>query len=252
MINLQKAQIEFEKYLNQFDTEEENIHRKILHSYRVEEVSGKLAELIGLEEEQIKLAKLIGLLHDIGRFKQFTIYHTFEDHKSIDHGKLGVQILEKDQYIDCYVEEKYQNIIKKAIRNHNQYELEEGLTKEQKIYCNLIKDADKLDILYEATQIFWKGKEREIEKEEVSPAVFQIFKVNKLIPNEIKKGQLDYMIGMLSFVYDFNFKETYMILKEKEYISQILSRFQFKGSPNEGKINEIEKVINKYINQKTK
>ena len=42
---------------------------------------------------------------------------------------------------------EYDEIIKKAIHNHNKLLIEEGLTKEEELFCKIIRDADKLDIL---------------------------------------------------------------------------------------------------------
>ena len=51
--------------------------------------------------------------------------------------------------------------------NHNKYELNTNeLTEREELFCKLIKDADKIDIMYEGIEIFWKNKEEELEKQE--------------------------------------------------------------------------------------
>ena len=96
MIDIEKAKEEFINYTKNYNLEDTNIKRKQIHSLRVMEISKKIAEYIGLTPEEVKIAELIGLLHDIGRFEQYSNYHTFRDDYSIDHGDYGVQILEKE------------------------------------------------------------------------------------------------------------------------------------------------------------
>ena len=94
------------------------------------EISKEIAQGLRLTLEEIDIATLIGLLHDIARFEQYTQYHTFKDAQSIDHGDLGVEILNKD--IRKYIEtDKYDETIKLAVKNHNKYKIQEGLTQKQ-------------------------------------------------------------------------------------------------------------------------
>ena len=125
-LNLNTAQKEFLKYTEQFDLKNENIKRKQLHSLRVMKISREIATKIGLAQNDIDLATLIGLLHDIARFEQYTQFQTYRDLESFDHGDYAIKILEKD--IRKYIETpEYDDIIKVGIKNHNKYQIEEGL-----------------------------------------------------------------------------------------------------------------------------
>ena len=96
MIDIERAKKEFDRYVSNYDKTEKKIEGKISHSYRVMEISAKIAKSLNLEEEQVKLATLIGLLHDIARFEQFKRYRTYKDVDSIDHGDYGVKILQEN------------------------------------------------------------------------------------------------------------------------------------------------------------
>ena len=120
MKNLEQAEELFINYTKQFDLENIRLKQKQKHSLRVRDISKKIAKNLKLEDKDIQLATLIGLLHDIGRFEQFTEYGTFRDRESVDHGDLGVEILKKDNYIQEYVKSEDDiNIIYLAIKNHN-------------------------------------------------------------------------------------------------------------------------------------
>ena len=84
-----KMKEEFDKYVQNYDLNNIDIKRKYRHSYRVMNLSKRYATLLGFSKEDIELATVIGLLHDIGRFEQLKVYHTYDDTKSIDHALYG-------------------------------------------------------------------------------------------------------------------------------------------------------------------
>ena len=253
MIDIKKAEEEFKKYANSYDMSESHLYRKVTHTFRVEKLCEKIAISVEMNEEQINLAKLIGLLHDIARFEQYTKYKTFDDHKSIDHGDLGVEILEEDNYIRKYVEtNKYDEIIKKAISNHNKYEISSNVNETEEVYCKIIRDADKLDIMYQATCESWKDKIKEINNQIISPKVLEQFISKEIVNKKDVNYDIDRLIIILAFIYDVNFKESYIQIKENKYIDKILDRFNFEKEETKEQIELIRKVANDYINNQIK
>ena len=249
MIDLENAKNEFKKYISNYDLNNPEITRKVGHSYRVAKISKKIAKSLNLEQEEIEVAELIGLLHDIGRFEQQTIYKTYDDIYSIDHGELGVKILENNEYIRKYIENsKYDKIIKTAIFNHNKYEIEKNLEQKTLIFCEIIRDSDKLDILYEAIAMFWKDKTK--IKDGISQKVLKDFKEEKQILNQDKITQLDKAIAIISFIYDINYLESFEIIKENDYINKIIDKFEIENTKVKEEFEEIRKIANKYIENK--
>lgn len=252
MIDIKKSKDEFMKYTNNYDIENENIERKIYHSLRVMEISKKIATNMGLVNEQIELATLIGLLHDIGRFEQFKIYQTYSDLESIDHGDLGADILKQNNFIRNFIKEsKYDEIILKSVQNHNKYKIADDLNKEEKLFCKIVRDADKIDILYEAIEIFWKNGREEIQNDLISDKVYNEFLNKKLIKKNknMKKNGIDKLVLMLAFVFDINFHESLEILKKEDYLNKILNNFDFKSQDTKEKIENIRNVLNLYLNK---
>ncbi len=248
---MKNAVEEFIKYTEKYDLENERLKMKQEHSLRVMQVAKQIAERLNLEKEQIEIATLIGLLHDIARFEQYTKYKTFHDLDSFDHGDYAVEILNKDlrKYIET---EKYDEIIKKAIKNHNKFQIEKGLTEEESLYAKIIRDADKIDILYESVEIFWKGRENEIEDTVISEKVLEQIANNSQIKREkgVHLKGIDEIISVISLIYDINFKQSLEIIKENDYINKILNRYKVKDEYTKNAIEKIQKNINKYIEQK--
>ena len=124
---------EFRKYIiENYDPKDGMISLKIRHTYGVVDASEYIAKSIGLDNENIQLARIIALLHDIGRFEQAKQYKDYRDYKNIDHAELGVKILFEEGFIRKFIQDdKYDNIILKAIKNHNKLEIEDGLNEEE-------------------------------------------------------------------------------------------------------------------------
>lgn len=253
MIDIELAKKNFSKYTEKFDLKNENIKKKQQHSLRVMQISKEIAEKLELEQEKIELATLIGLLHDIARFEQYTIYRTFRDFDSIDHGDYGVQILEKDirKYIDI---NKYDEIIKKAVKNHNKYKIEKGLNLEEELYAKIVRDADKIDIIYEAVDTFWKDKKevQEIENGKLSEKMLEDFYSYKVANSINSISRADQILRFASFIFDINFKCSLEILRENDNISKMIDRFSYQIPETAEEIKKIKQFANNYIKEKIK
>ncbi len=252
MIDLEKCKEEFFKYTEKFDLENEGIKRKQEHSLRVMEDSQKIAKALNLSKKEIELASLIGLLHDIGRFEQYNRNNTHLNEMLLDHAKIGIEVLLKDDYIKKYIDdEHYIGIILTAIKNHNKFKIEGGLTKEELLFSKIIRDADKLDIFYEGEKIYWntKREKQNVENSKISIKIEQQFKAEKQV---IKLGNerndtVDGLLILLSYIYDINFKETLEIIDKEDYANKILNRFDFEDEETREKMEKLRKILLKFI-----
>lgn len=246
-LDIEKIKKEFIKYTENYNLRDEMLKNKQQHSIRVMEINRDIAIRLKLTQEEIDIATLIGLLHDIARFEQYKRYGTFKDRESIDHGDYAIEILKTElrKYIET---DQYDEIIKKAIKNHNKYEIEKGLTEKELVFAKMIRDADKIDIFYESVEIFWKGKEQIVEKSKITPDVLEQLK-NK---SQIKRGmsqntEINQIIFVIAFIFDINFEESFEIIRQKDYINKILNRYNMSDEQTKMQLEEIRKIANKYI-----
>lgn len=256
MIDLNKSKKEFINYTSKFDLKDDEIKRKIGHSLRVMEISTKIAKSLNLSEEKIEVATLIGLLHDIGRFEQKTKFNTFYDVMSIDHGDLGVQILKENDYLRKYIEtDKYDEIILTAIKNHNKFEINEDAKGDELLFSKIIRDADKIDILYETFEIFWKGHENEVENSIISQEIEKSFEERhqlKRTTNNVNSSPIDKVCARIALIFDINFVKSFEIINREDYINRIINRFNFKNIETKEKIEKIRKIANYFVEEKIK
>lgn len=210
----------FKKYTEKFNLSEKEINLNQGHSIAVMELMGELAFRLELSDEEIKLARLIGLLHDVGRFLQWEKYKTFSDHKSVDHAEIGADYLFKEGHIRDYIDDdKYDVIIEKAIKNHNKFEIEDGLDEKELLFAKMIRDMDKIDI-YKQVAIKYEPK---FDVKEINPKILEDFKNEKCISYSDVISASDGTINELSYIFNIYFNESFDMLVETDNFDLYLS-----------------------------
>lgn len=250
MIDIVRAKKAFKEYVKKYNPDDSKVKLKIAHIERTAEVAKKLATELMLEKEDIELAELIGLLHDIGRFEQIRIYHTFVDKISIDHGKLGAKILFEDGLIRNFIEDKkYDTIIKKAIINHNKSKIEDGLDEKTNLHCKIIRDSDKLDIFYiltfENKRAVWESDD--LSNDVISDEIYREFIEDKNINYKERKSSADILVSHFAYVYDFNFKYSLKMLRQSDNVNKLYKRFLFNDKKTMERYNNIYNIAIKYL-----
>lgn len=254
MIEIQKAKQALKKYVSQYDSTNDRIRVKIGHIERVSQKAKQVAKGIDLSEEDVKLAELIGLLHDIGRFEQVRRYNTFNDQKSINHGELGVQILFEEGKIREFIEDpQYDKTIKTAILNHSRNKEDIKIDNEKEsLHSKIIRDADKIDILYMLTfenkETAWGSSN--IEKEKISSEIYQEFMEKEVVYYPKRKTAADVLVSHFAYVFDFNYNQGLRIIQQNESFKKIYQRFQFEDQETQEKFDQIYQKVEQYLKKK--
>lgn len=255
MIDIKQATISFNEYVAPYDITNEKIALKIKHTYRTVEVAKKIATELKLNKEQILLAELISLLHDIGRFEQVRLYNTFRDKDSIDHADFGVKILFEQGNIRKFITDtQYDNIIYKAIKNHNKFKIEEGLNQEELLQARLVRDADKTDIFAVFVEDIEKNRDvlynyKEMAKQEISPSIMGKFEQYKQANRDEFVRDIDSYINIIAFIFDYNFIPGLKIIQENNYIERTMKPICICEDTKE-QMQKIIQIANTYIKQR--
>lgn len=252
-IDIEKAKDAFKEYVKNYDPEDKQVKLKIEHIERVSQLAKNMAEELKLSKEDIALAELIGLLHDIGRFEQIRIYHTFVDKKSINHGELGAKVLFEDRLIRKFIEkDEFDEIIRLSIINHNRDNIQEGLTEKQLLHAKLIRDADKTDLFH----LFITGEEKilwetdNMNNEIVTEEIYREFIEDKHIKFKNIETSGDLLVGHFAYIYGLYFKPALKIFKDKKYVDQLYNRFNFTNKDTAEKFKVIHEKAKQYIEEK--
>ena len=257
MIDIEKVKKEFDKYTSNYDPHQARISLKINHIKRVAENSKKIATELGLSEEDVLLAEAIGYFHDIGRFEQVRIANTYSDRESgINHAAKSVSVLFDDGKIRDFIQDdKYDNIIKIAVLNHNRVQIQEGLSEKELLFSEIIRDADKLDIFYTITfdnfpAIFWYEN---FDDEKISDTVMNEFKCQKLLDYKNIHSNADQIMIFYAYLYDFNFKNSLKLIANSNYLDMFTERVleNFKSPTIHSQMGEIKQLYQKFLNRFT-
>lgn len=125
---------------------------KVSHTHEVLErardiiISGEVWPCEISSMAQLHRACLIAAqYHDIGRFEQYVRWHTFSDAVSINHGALGSALLARRPFLKGE-DVRIQRLVRVAVCLHNRLQLPAGLSLEERLTTEVVRDADKLDI----------------------------------------------------------------------------------------------------------
>nr|WP_321257453.1 HD domain-containing protein [uncultured Pseudodesulfovibrio sp.] len=122
-----------------------HIRLKLEHSLRVYKNAKTIIADEGIPGHIANMATLAALFHDIGRFPQYSIYGTFKDAESINHGRLGVLTL-RNLKLPYATPRKELRLIRAAIGLHNIKILRDTTPQPLATIANIVRDADKIDI----------------------------------------------------------------------------------------------------------
>lgn len=258
MINLENAEKTFLDYVSNYYVDGIDnlmIKRKVEHTLRVRDNSKIIASSLKLTDDEIDLATLIGLLHDIGRFEQQRIAHGYNDIKTgIDHAQMGVKVLFEDNKIQDFLPDtrEYDRIIKLAVKNHNKFKIEEGLTEKEIRFCKIIRDADKLDVLEifvlndEDTVLIGKNNGYELSANITKEFLDALFE-NKQLDRKYQNYFLDWYLNTLTFLFDINYSKSFEIINQKKYVDDIIDRIIDLVPNNKEIFEKIRVHMNNYV-----
>lgn len=221
----------FASYVADYNAADPKIKLKIDHTYRVAELCAAIAESLKLAD--VDLAWLMGMLHDIGRFEQIRTYGTFSDADSVDHAMLGADLLFEEDLLEQFVpsaqqafSEREYRILELSIRNHSRYRLQEGLTEEEILFCNILRDADKIDIFrvnYDTRlEEIYNVTTEALRKAAVTEEVKQCFRERHAVLRSLKKTPVDHLAGHICLVFELVFPVSRQIVREQGYVDRLL------------------------------
>lgn len=230
-------------YMKSFYTEDEEIQQAILikekHTGYVTAISRELAAYLGLCAHDVDLAEIMGLFHDVGRFRQFTLYQTFNDAQSEDHADLGIKVLEGLPFMKKLTAEDYALVLF-AIKNHNKKLIEPSADERRVLFAKLLRDADKLDI-YRVLSPFLTPS----DGKGFAPGFVERFVAGEQCDYTCIRTQDDRKLVRLMWVYDVNFSWTLQRIVDRGYVDRIIACL-----PQDAKMQEGVRRLQAYIKAK--
>lgn len=276
VINRKNVINAFAEYVRNYDPSDEKIKLKIDHTYRVAGLCQRIAESLGLSEPDVDIAWLLGMLHDIGRFEQIRRFGTFNDAQSVDHAEFGADLLFKEGLIRKFAEGYYEEcelaepenqedeqiiknnehhnkdtgLLEMEIRQHNKYRVKEDLTERQRMFCDILRDADKVDIFKVNAdipmEIIYDVTTEELKNGIITKEVLESFYKKETVLKSVRRSAVDHIVGHISLLFELVYKESYRQAKEQGYVYKLLD---FKSDVPEvnAEFDDMRKYVDEFL-----
>ena len=239
-------------YMKSFYSADEEVQRGILiketHTGYVTVNCVELAKALNFPPHDVELAEIIGLFHDVGRFRQYSIYKTFNDADSEDHADLGIKVIAELDFFKKLDAADYA-LVEFAIQQHNKKVIAPTDDARKILFAKVIRDADKLDIYRVLEPVlaqenadkmpkFIKG----VERAEISPDFVEKFVRGEQVDYREIRTNGDRKIVRLMWIYDVNFAWTMRKIVERGYIEKIVQNL-----PADEKIAAGVKLLREHV-----
>lgn len=251
-VNRKKVRDTFDRYVGMYNIEDEKIRLKAEHTYRVSELCQRIAEASHLSEEDTDLAWLLGMLHDVGRFEQVKRFGTFMDSQSVNHAEFGAELLFADGLIKDFIDAEIPDmeLIRNAVAWHSAYRLPENLDDRTKMFCDILRDADKVDILRVNVEFSFEDiynvSLEELKQCEVTEEVMQAVREKHAVFRDLRKTPIDYLVGHICLVYELVHEEAVRAVVNQGYLDRLLN-FQSDNEKTMMQFAEIRANMQEYL-----
>ena len=243
-IDRARARAAFADYVRPYGMDNPRIALKVVHTNRVAEICDVVARAESLAADDTDLAWLCGLLHDIGRFEQLRRWDTFADGESAPHALIGIEVLfgsgsagldaalispEHECGIEHFIETRaHDELIRTAVALHSDFRLPESLDARTHLFCSIVRDADKVDILRtlqeNTVQTVLKVSDETFFGSRFSCEALAAFREHRCLRRDERHSPADYLLGLVAFVFELEHAESRRILHERGYLQAFLER----------------------------
>ena len=221
IIDRQRVRDQFSAYTANYNPDDTLISLKIFHTYKVADNCEAIARSLGLSDEEVEFSWLSGMLHDIGRFEQVRRYNTFNDAESVNHAALGAELLfGEDRLIDLFTDDRsMDSMLETVIRQHNRFRISEDVTGITLTFCNILRDADKVDIFRviidtPMEELFGEPREQLLTAG-VTPSVLKQVLSRQAVLRGAMETTADHHIGHIALAFELVYPKSREIAKDQ-------------------------------------
>lgn len=210
--------------------DQENLLLKEQHTHIVCRNILQITNELSLSGNDLRLAEAVALFHDIGRFKQYSLYKTFRDKVSVNHGSLGADILTEEKILQRLPENE-QALIVQTVKFHNAFAITAMQDPKTQLFLKLVRDADKLDV-WRIFMEYYAAADRNRptavgldlpDSPGYSAEVLSCLFKRQLVSLADIRNLNELKIMLLSWVYDLNFKASFRMMAARNVISSLVA-----------------------------
>ena len=141
-------------------------------------------------------------------------------------------------------------LLEMAIRQHNKYRVKEDLTERQRMFCDILRDADKVDIFKVNAdipmEIIYDVTTEELKNGVITKEVLESFYKKETVLKSVRRSAVDHIVGHISLLFELVYKESYRQAKEQGYVYKLLD---FKSDVPEvnAEFGDMRKYVDEFL-----
>ena len=246
----------YQDYSNSFHTSDEEAWKH--HSLKIEHTDHVCIHIAGIARDlslgnrEVMLAETIALFHDLGRFRQYSEFKTFQDRKSKNHGLLAALTLIKNNVLRDLPEDE-KNLILQSVKFHNAYAIPNIFDDYSTLFLRMIRDADKLDIFRVFIKYYESPSEEKASEtafglpdtDDYSKTVISSLHKRRTASYRSLRTENDFKLLKLSWIYGLHFNYSLRLVQEKEYIKILAEKL-----PQTDEIRSAVAAVEYYVKEK--
>ena len=141
-------------------------------------------------------------------------------------------------------------LLEMAIRQHNKYRVKEDLTERQRMFCDILRDADKVDIFKVNAdipmEIIYDVTTEELKNGIITKEVLESFYKKETVLKSVRRSAVDHIVGHISLLFELVYKESYRQAREQGYVYKLLD---FKSDVPEvnAEFDDMRKYVDEFL-----
>ena len=141
-------------------------------------------------------------------------------------------------------------LLEMAIRQHNKYRVKEDLTERQRMFCDILRDADKVDIFKVNAdipmEIIYDVTTEELKNGIITKEVLESFYKKETVLKSVRRSAVDHIVGHISLLFELVYKESYRQAREQGYVYKLLD---FKSDVPEvnAEFGDMRKYVDEFL-----
>ena len=224
----------FNAYVDKYITGEPGRDSGILlkkeHSLKVLANARRILDSLGWDQDLTLNGETAALLHDVGRFPQFFRHGTFRDDLSVNHARLGVEVLSRESVL-AHLPGRGRKLVIGCVFLHNKAKVPGNLPGDLEAVTRLVRDADKIDIMRViAKEVTRSGEHDQTivlnltdSREDYSGDLLERIRRRMPIDYRSLKYINDFVLAVSGWVYDMNYPAAFRLLLEAGHLQELFS-----------------------------
>ena len=199
---------------------------KLGHTARVAMFARVIAERSDVSKPRANLAEAGGWLHDVGRFSQWTEFGSYRDRDSVDHAARGHDVITQHAPLHIVPQPQRDQLLT-SVALHNRLTLPATLDAASRELCQIVRDADKLDIFDVVYGHLCDGSLGDVvprlsSAPEVNPDILDEIRTTHRASYVNVRTHADFVLISIAWAYGLAFRPTAEMACQKDVLARLM------------------------------